>query len=594
MSAKILHLTDLHICHKDVRAKLEPLTEKISSILLGFGFQSFHFGYHEELLLDSVKRIVKDENPDIILVTGDITTFGDKSSFLEACRFLLELRDIGRPKSQSLRKIHCVPGNHDGLCSLLGSLTKSYFKVGWLVGRALRTFSRNERLKNFVKAYQELPELIKILEPILEDEEKVNANPKEPFANYDQFVKNLGGGHSGEVIPTLIDGTRIVISPFDSASTDKWFINAGDTGKKRYQAFKKSMDEHDSTVDDIKIVLVHHNPISAPNQSVDKLENAMNAMPSASQFIYDMQEQGVDLILFGHQHEFNCCQIDFVPSKPGHLYLVGAKSSLSGQNVGLNVIEIESRYHGKLRGYEIISDTGTSRIGKEIDLIFENERTKGAQTLSARREIRKYTSDGHDSDWEEIANCRSGELLLVGPRQHEILEESSGVRKSIINRLKSGFQVKILLSDPELYDIISDEIGLPEDRLKKLNSIWSNTGKYDWSDLAETVRRVENDLRDLAKRYDPNGEILFVRFSHTLMPIGARCINFNLNPPPASIPENANSEKKIVLRLLGVGRFNDSDRPTILLRKRHERALYGFYEDYITQLWDSASPVVLD
>ncbi len=66
-----------------------------------------HFGektFSQDLKNNLLKQVT-DENPDLIIVSGDLTTQGYVHEYNDASTFLDEL--------QSITEIHVIPGNHD-------------------------------------------------------------------------------------------------------------------------------------------------------------------------------------------------------------------------------------------------------------------------------------------------------------------------------------------------------------------------------------------------------------------------------------------------------------------------------------------------
>lgn len=59
-----------------------------------------------EAILKSAIAAVKSENPDFVLITGDLTKDGELSSHLKAAQYFKELEENGK-------KVFVIPGNHD-------------------------------------------------------------------------------------------------------------------------------------------------------------------------------------------------------------------------------------------------------------------------------------------------------------------------------------------------------------------------------------------------------------------------------------------------------------------------------------------------
>ena len=76
--AKILHVSDLHFCSNDMKTKIKEFEKEIKELL---PFINFEFEYHDENVCSALQTLITRTNPEVIAITGDITTFGDKSSF---------------------------------------------------------------------------------------------------------------------------------------------------------------------------------------------------------------------------------------------------------------------------------------------------------------------------------------------------------------------------------------------------------------------------------------------------------------------------------------------------------------------------------
>jgi 3',5'-cyclic AMP phosphodiesterase CpdA len=65
-----------------------------------------HFGAHDPAIVDAVERQVNETDPDLVVISGDLTQRAKTEQFQQACRFLERLRDNGHD-------VLAVPGNHD-------------------------------------------------------------------------------------------------------------------------------------------------------------------------------------------------------------------------------------------------------------------------------------------------------------------------------------------------------------------------------------------------------------------------------------------------------------------------------------------------
>src|SRR5438552_10851343 len=65
-----------------------------------------HFGAHDPRLVAAVAERVDEEEPDVVVISGDFTQRARTEQFHEACKFLERLRERGL-------EVLGVPGNHD-------------------------------------------------------------------------------------------------------------------------------------------------------------------------------------------------------------------------------------------------------------------------------------------------------------------------------------------------------------------------------------------------------------------------------------------------------------------------------------------------
>src|SRR5918997_3136873 len=65
-----------------------------------------HFGAHDDRLVEAVEQRVHEEEPDLVVISGDFTQRARTEQFEQACQFLERLREAGHD-------VLGVPGNHD-------------------------------------------------------------------------------------------------------------------------------------------------------------------------------------------------------------------------------------------------------------------------------------------------------------------------------------------------------------------------------------------------------------------------------------------------------------------------------------------------
>jgi len=101
---KFLHLSDLHfssLTHDDINDRV-----------------------HCNKLLADIERIASEEEPDFVLVTGDVSNWGDSQSIMNARNWLFDKIPIGGENELGLQlptdRVIIVPGNHDAYGSPSG------------------------------------------------------------------------------------------------------------------------------------------------------------------------------------------------------------------------------------------------------------------------------------------------------------------------------------------------------------------------------------------------------------------------------------------------------------------------------------------
>lgn len=97
---KILHISDLHIWSL-------PLTfGKITELFASLHHLFFRSRYIKCRPITGLKNFLDEVKPDVIVVTGDLTSVGSKREFLKAYNMITELNTEGIP-------MLLTPGNHD-------------------------------------------------------------------------------------------------------------------------------------------------------------------------------------------------------------------------------------------------------------------------------------------------------------------------------------------------------------------------------------------------------------------------------------------------------------------------------------------------
>jgi len=551
---KLLHISDLHICHPT------SLQNEIASVMkrveqrLG---ERIDIEFASDKHLNALATAVRQLDPAVICITGDVTTFGDKSSFERAAQFLLSIK---QRNDGTQRKIVATPGNHDVLASQLSALLQ-----------------RHGIRAQLVKAY--FMGVIGHLRRLLLRTD-ISADAQAPLRNYLQFL-NDAACITGRAEVARVNGDAVLCMPFGSVSLDPLWINQGGAATDEFNRFRALLSTESAR--DIIVALLHHNPISSPDVIEPRVTQAYNSMTGASTFVQEMQRVGTDMILYGHQHAFSCCLMDFAPHTPGHVYLIGAPSATTGQSPGFNLIELHDRYHATLHPYEW-KPAGMFDIANAwkqgIDLVFDSEGVSDHVTRAAQREIRHYQDDPNEDGhlWNEmyrpsVANPTRN-LLVFGPRMKTVKEG----RLEDIRRLlqsESCRSVQLLVSDPQLFEPLGQLS--PEDR-ELLSRMWGN--QYTWETQSRMSKEVLRAFTQFRDSLSPDArKKLLIRVAHTLLPIGGAAKN--MDEPTGAMQ----------LMLLPVGVMDGRWKSVIRLERRHEKAVFSFYARYLTSLFDAATEV---
>lgn len=306
---KILHVSDLHFCaDKGLLTNLESFSNEIRRKFP----KEINLDIHaaDESVLEKLHEFVNEQDPDLVVITGDITTFGDKRSFDRASEWIGSLVQRSGRKQ---RKWLVVPGNHDVLQNLLSVLVFDKIEgLGWPKKVALSKY-------------------LKCIEPLRTH--LIKSSRVEHFLdNFHAFVNSREAVISNPYAMDLDEHSesKCAVFPFSTISSDPIWMNIGNVRKKEWDALNHSlMDDSYNSRGTLRIALTHHNPISSPDMIETEYVNAFNSMPGGTDFLKTLQGKGIDLLLHGHQHTRAAYCFDFQLNHTGHAYAVGCPSSSS-------------------------------------------------------------------------------------------------------------------------------------------------------------------------------------------------------------------------------------------------------------------------
>ena len=331
-SAKIVHFSDLHICTAALRKRLEAVCAEVARTL---PWIHGNLVFAEQKRLAALRARVVEFNPDVICLSGDLSAFGDLASLRLAGDFLASLHK--RPAG-GRRIIVTVPGNHDSLAAQYRRLlTLDWRKLPW-------------HLRGFAWAYAApIRQALRSLPP--DAPARVSREP-DALTNYWSMAREHGQTHHSRPVNQEINGIPLVIAPFNTVSRSPIWMNHGDAPPEEFGRLQAVFGEDTYRPDAVRIALMHHNPLSSPEVVQTKFVHAYNSMPGGSKLLRELQAYGVDLLLHGHQHQWNEYALDFFVRRRDRLHVLGVPGAAFGEPCGFNTIEILPTRSLQLTRYE--------------------------------------------------------------------------------------------------------------------------------------------------------------------------------------------------------------------------------------------------
>jgi hypothetical protein len=552
MSLKILQLSDLHFCVDEIREALDRLAAASGPELLG----ELELGFANEEVLDALKRFVLAEDPEIVVVTGNITAFGDAASFQKASRWFQE---ISSRRNGESRPTLFVPGHHDALRHHLSVL------------------AAHPSLHRF------LPQGFELLDP------DCKHKPGRLLEEYETFIRDVRSFHS-DPFQVQLDGNRLSVCffPFTALCSEPWWMSGGDSRMSHWEMLKEHLNDEDyRKPGTIRVVLTHHNPLCTPGSVDSQTSYTYRSMPGSMEFLRVIQQHGVDMVLHGHEQTSSICSHDFEVNTAGHVYTVASPSSSAQEGAGCNLLVIQDPNHVLLKAYvfERGKRTGKGQFKCDVkddentgtELSLERNRPPDRLTRNVRYEIKSYFyRNGLDESeaWKSLQQDTDTKLIYMSGRK---LGEVRAARFELISALLSshngredGPRIRMLFSNPELVEDLAGAIG---------GKLWGDTENL-WQ-LAKEARQTLDELKFYLAGLPPAKlERVEVRLSHTLLPFGA----FVTDPDKPW--------GKMAIKLLPVGAIGDLDPAVLRLNRRQDYTLFHFYLRYLKYLFLKGKPVL--
>lgn len=567
---KIAHISDLHFCTEPLQKQLQFLTNAITRRLP----IDLEIAFHNQHVTTALRQFIQEQDPAIVIISGDITTFGDRESFELAYDWIKSF--LTRPNGQGARTCVVIPGNHDVLQGQLANLLLGKFsKLPLFARTGIKSW-----LKDSYKLIEELTRNVRI------------NTASDTFNNFQQFEQNAG--LTSKLLQVdLGDTQKLFIHPFRSVSINPIWMNLGESYREEIVKINSSLPRNeDSRVGELHLLALHHNPISSANVAESPQVNAYNSMPSGVQLLRMLQQSGIDVILHGHQHEQAIAQFDFDLKNAGHAFAVGVPSSTSTTNAGCNLLNIEDINHVELKTFRHKNDRHQFDFEEEWTLCLERHRPIQPKTTSVRFEIKHYISDDQDGNegelWDEVLLPGSELIYISGRKLRFVTKEYLTELKRLLGRTSSingfrGTYVRLLVSNPKLLRMLAVPLNEPTGKSilgdNEFVSVNGNEGSWLWGraedllGLASDAERALNTLRSFINEIsEEQRRRIDVRVSHTLLPFAATVRDAN------------KPWGKMVVRLLPVGAMGELSTPVIKLHRRRDRALYDYYYTHLKYL----------
>lgn len=339
---RIAHISDLHW---QQNAATDPALAWLRKRL---GSVEVEAKGHDAQKLDALKNELQHLRPHLIVVTGDLTNFGDRESFVAVKSFLKKLQSIS-----GARKVIAVPGNHDSLTERAYQLRKRWptrliLEIGALLYSELNSpYRLSRKLAKRLGDGGRLPLLTSYREII--GSEFGIVDPAQP-----DFI-NVGWG-------------EIAIFSFNSSNDAGVMANEGRIGPQQFNAlnsFIANPENERRLARCVQIALLHHHPISAPRASGAWTERVYNWMQDGPAFLEYMNSKGFHFILHGHEHVPFQCSVAY-EGRSRSLHIVAAGSALQNSNPAsgsFNVLDLLSPFQLRLSRYDYRA-TGFSKSGE--------------------------------------------------------------------------------------------------------------------------------------------------------------------------------------------------------------------------------------
>jgi len=292
---RVVHISDLHFVNHWLLRK--------------FSFKGLRG--HDPDTISALEHTVSTLKPDLLIVTGDQSTWGDRASLESAKVFILKLAALCKLGQNS---VFWIPGNHD-------ILLHYYFGTPLLTRNHDLIFGELEACRHLT-----------------------------------------------------VGGYRVGVFSFDSTldrSKQRSLLwpavgSKGQVSRSSFNEFNSAVATPASKACDFRIGLIHHHPLPIPYKGNHGVGIELTTMTNGGTFIAYMQESEVNLVLHGHEHHPYSCRYSFDPNRK-ELVLVAAGSASQRKEYenSFNYLEIVPRTRVVVRKYTY-KETGFQRDTRKI------------------------------------------------------------------------------------------------------------------------------------------------------------------------------------------------------------------------------------
>jgi len=341
---RIVHLSDLHLMKPGAMVSPNEDRETWDKIK-GHVLQEFkvdiNVNSHDEFRLEALDAILYQLKPSIIVVTGDVTTYGERESFEFALEKLLEWR-------QEYKQVYCVPGNHDALQERFNDLRA---KGG---GAKMKVEAVAGLIKSFENVFRGVA-----------TPGQGSIAPMPFLDSYETTIVQGLGCPADPGSPKWVEASWgwLCFFLFNSVNDPGWMANEGRVGPSQYGRLNRAIASNEwksREPNTLRVALLHHHPLPIPYEPNPATERAYDDMRDGSTLCYYLNKHRFHFLLHGHKHSPYMCRVQYDGDASLHVIAAGsATQAWEPQNkASFNVLDLLSPSECTVRRYEYRQPTG--------------------------------------------------------------------------------------------------------------------------------------------------------------------------------------------------------------------------------------------